>query len=92
MKRYWIQVQKNASGEGWISISALDYHPELLERLAALGLIEIENDMIHSRQADRLDKIFRLRSCLGVNLTGAAIILDLLDKIDELKENLRALK
>ena len=90
MKRYWIQVQRDTSGDGWISIKTLDYHPELLERLVALGLVEIENDMIHTRQAERLDKIFRLRSCLGVNLTGAAIILDLLDKIDELKEKIRS--
>ncbi|MBS3983800.1 MAG: hypothetical protein KGZ41_08385 [Dethiobacter sp.] len=90
MKRYWIQVQRDTSGDGWINIKTLDYHPELLERLVALGLVEIENDMIHTRQAERLDKIFRLRSCLGVNLTGAAIILDLLDKIDELKEKIRS--
>jgi len=90
MKRYWVQVQKDASGDGWVSIKNLDYHPELLERLVALGLVEIENEMIHTRQAARLDKIFRLRNCFGVNLTGAAIILDLLDKIDELKEQLRS--
>lgn len=90
MKRYWIQLQREAAGDGWVSIKTLDYHPELLERLAALGLVEIENEMIHTRQADRLDKIFRLRNCLGVNLTGAAIILDLLDKIDELKKQLRS--
>ncbi|MFW0860542.1 MAG: chaperone modulator CbpM [Dethiobacter sp.] len=90
MKRYWIQVQRDTSGDGWVSIKTLDYHPELLERLVALGLVEIENGMIHTRQSNRLDKIFRLRSCLGVNLTGAAIILDLLDKIDELKEKIRS--
>ena len=89
MRRYWIQVQRDASGDGWVSIKTLDYHPELLERLVALGLIEIKDGMIQAQQADRLDKIFRLRSCLGVNLTGAAIILDLLDKINELKEKNR---
>jgi MerR family transcriptional regulator, heat shock protein HspR len=94
MMRYRIEVYRRSSSgeEGWISIRSLDYHPELLERLVALGIVETENGLIHSSQVQRLDKIWRLRNCLGVNLAGASIILDLLARIEALEEEILRIK
>lgn len=92
MKRYWLQIKRDSLGRSHISAAGTEYHPELLERLAALGIIELEDGMLEIRQLTRLEKVFRLRSCLGVNLSGAAIILDLLEKIEELKAEIRRLE
>jgi MerR family transcriptional regulator/heat shock protein HspR len=92
--RYRIEVYSRVplGEEGWISIRSLDYHPELLERLATLGIVDIQDDLIHTTQVQRLEKVWRLRNCLGVNLAGASIILDLMDKIEELSEQIRLLE
>jgi len=70
----------------WIMMDELPFQPLILERLAALGFIEIQQKMIPTNQIDRIAKILRLRQSLGVNLTGAAIICELLDRLEE-KEN-----
>ncbi len=40
----------------------------------------------------RADKALRLRRDLGVNISGVALALDLLDQIDDLKRQLKQLK
>ena len=42
-----------------------------------LGVIEPTGSMLHSREIARIAQIQRLRQDLGVNLVGAAIVLDL---------------
>lgn len=96
MKRYWLQVyrvgQPSEERPGWVNIDSLDYHPELLHRLRDLGMIDLDGDLITIPHVTRVEKILRLRSCLGVNLAGASIILDLLDKVEELQEEVRTLR
>lgn len=94
MKRYWIQACQTdvLSQRGWISIHTLEYHPELLHRLALLGVVEIKDERIHAREIKRLKKVLCLRRNLGVNLAGASIILDLLDKVESLQEQVRKLQ
>jgi MerR family transcriptional regulator, heat shock protein HspR len=89
--RYRIDIYRRGprGEEGWLSIESLDCHPELLERLAALGIVDVEDGWIHQAQVRRLEKLLRLRSHLGVNLAGAAVILDLLERIEELEAQLR---
>lgn len=87
--QFRIQIYHRDTDGEWMSITSLDYHPELLERLTALGLITVRNNMIHHSDVKRLEKLFHLRSCLGVNLAGASIILDLLDRIKELQQELQ---
>jgi len=74
-----------------ISISSLGLHPEMLEILADLGVIEIREGAIEVAHLQRVHKMMRLRN-LGVNVPGAAIILDLLDRIDELQAEIERLK
>jgi DNA-binding transcriptional MerR regulator len=62
-----------------------------LGRLVHLGLVE--PDVAGTREfsaaaAARLRRMVRLRRDLGVNLTGAAIIVDLLERIERLEAKL----
>lgn len=90
--QYRIQLYRRDTSDEWISITSLDYHPEFLERLTYLGLITIKDEKIHNRDLIRLEKLLHLRTCLGVNLVGASIILDLLDRVEELQQEIRHYK
>lgn len=80
------------SSEEMFPLSGLEFNPDLLIRLDELGLISLRQGMISSSDLHRVNRMLRLKSRLGVNLTGAAIILDLLDRIDELEAEVQSLK
>ncbi len=92
MDKYWFEVHLSQREDDWVSVHSLGYHLERLERLAELGIIELRSGHIHVSHVIRLRKFFRLRDTLGVNASGAAIILDLLDRIETLQEELRCLR
>ena len=67
--------------------------PKLIMRLVRLGVLETISDeseepMLHSRSVLRLRRMGRLRRDLGVNFVGAAVIVDLVDRIEELNRDL----
>jgi hypothetical protein len=67
-------------------------HPELVERLVRLGVLEPvpRGSRLFPRDAAaRLAKIVRLRRDLGLNYAGAVLALELLARIDELEARLR---
>ncbi len=78
--------------EDWLPVSMLSIHPGLLEILEELGVVEIVNEQVESRDLYRINKITRLRDSLGINLSGAILICDLLERISELEEEVRQLK
>lgn len=53
-----------------------------------LGVIEPTGSMLHSREITRIAQIQRLRQDLGVNLVGAAIVLDLAQEVAQLRAQL----
>ena len=66
-------------------------HPALVERLVALGLIEPLEGGRNRFSPDatlRLQRALRLRRDLGLSYNGAALVLDLLDRIEELERRL----
>lgn len=68
-------------------------HPELVERFVEFGLLcplplPPPRRLFALSSVDRLRAIVRLRRDVGVNLTGVAVILDLLDRIRELQREL----
>jgi hypothetical protein len=66
-------------------------HPLLVERFVALGLIdplEGEPNRFAPEVMLRLQRAFRLRRDLGLNYSGAAFILELLDRIEALERRL----
>jgi MerR family transcriptional regulator/heat shock protein HspR len=68
-----------------LRVCDLDLHPELLRLLEELGIIEIREETIRPRQLQQVYKMLRLKQTMGVNLPGAAIILDLLERIETLQ-------
>lgn len=55
-----------------------------------LGVIEPIGHMLHSREIARIAQLQRLRQDLGLNLAGAAMVLDMAQEISRLRAQLRA--
>ena len=55
-----------------------------------LGVIEPIGHMLHSREIARIAQIQRLRQDLGLNLAGAAMVLDMAQEIAQLRAQLKA--
>lgn len=75
-----------------IPLSGVNIHPGFLELLADLGIVEIRGQHIDQQALKRAYKIIRLRELLGVNLNGAAVIADLMDRISALEDQIEQLK
>jgi chaperone modulatory protein CbpM len=56
-------------------------HPDLVRRLIALDAV----DPLDWDAAARLARLARLRQDLGLNVAGAALVCDLLERIEELE-------
>lgn len=95
-KKYHLQMYRHTvspqQGAEWVDIDRLDIHPFFLEALADLGFIEIKDRKLRQKQISRINKIQRLRQSLGVNLPGACIIIDLLDRMEELENEIELLR
>lgn len=96
VSRFYIQVYRHTpptlAEDGWVDVSSLGIHPDTASSLAELGILEVRMGCVPARQVNRLQKILRIRKNLGVNLPGAAIILELLDRIEILQEEIDLLK
>jgi hypothetical protein len=60
-------------------------HPDLVRRLIALDAV----DPLDWDAAARLARVMRLRRDLGLNVAGAALVCDLLVRIEELEARRR---
>lgn len=65
-------------------------HPDLVRRFVVLGLVETEvrsDDTLWfaPTQVRRIERMGRLRSDLGLNYNALGLVLDLLDRIEELE-------
>lgn len=96
MKKYFIQIYSHTPSydddDHWVDVSSLGIHPDIAGHLSEMGVVDYYRGHVPARQVRRLQKLLRLRSNLGVNLPGAAIIMDLLDKMEELREEVERLK
>ena len=75
-----------------VPLSNLEYSPDFLRILADMGVITLKHDNISCSELKKVNRLLRLRNWLGVNVSGAAIILDLLDRIDALEAEIQSLK
>lgn len=66
----------------------LSFQPVLLERLAAIGFVEMKNKMFTAEEVERVRRLIRIRQSLGVNLSGAAIIVELLERMEEMHDEM----
>jgi hypothetical protein len=66
-----------------------------VEELVRLGVIEAHPEAATGFQCEvtlRVSRVVRLKRDLGVNFEGAAVIVDLLDRIDALEHELRNIR
>ena len=54
-----------------------------------LGVIEPIGDRLHSREVARIAQIQRLRRDLGLNLVGAAMVLDMAQELAQLRAQIK---
>jgi hypothetical protein len=54
-----------------------------------LGIIEPIGNLLNSREISRIAQIRRLRQDLGLNITGAAMVLDMAQEIAQLRAQLK---
>lgn len=96
MKEYYLQIYHHTLRAGeeheWIHLSELGIHPDILAQLAELGVLEINREQIPAYQVASIQKILRLRGAMGVNIPGAVIILDLLERIEILQDELERIR
>ncbi len=96
MEKYYLQIYHHALSTGeddvWVDLNSLEIHPEMAQLLAEFGILDIKEGHIRLKHVVRLARLHRLRCGLGVNLSGAAIILDLLERIEALQEEVDHLK
>jgi MerR family transcriptional regulator/heat shock protein HspR len=96
VKKLYLQVFRHTlsreNEEAWVNIESLGVHPEIVVRLAELGIVEVYRGHMPAHHVRRLQKAMRLRSSLGVNLPGTAVILDLLDRMEMLQDEIERLK
>lgn len=64
----------------------------VIERFVQLGLIEPTGAMLYARDMARIAQIQRLRQDLGLNLVGAAMVLEMAQEIAQLRAKLKALQ
>jgi len=87
------------AGERWLSreqlAAAARISPARLARLIQLGLVEPAEagpSKFAAAMAARVKRMLRLHDDLGVDLVGAAIITDLLERLDRMETELRRLR
>jgi len=90
MKKFYLQIYRHTPSindeDSWVDVNSLGIHPDMAQLLADLGIVENRQGSVPARQVRRVQKIIRLRRGLGVNLPGAVIILDLLERIEKMQE------
>jgi hypothetical protein len=69
-------------------------HPDLVRRLVALGLLEAQRDRaddlwLAPAQLATVARIQRLRAGFSLNYAAVGLVLDLLDRIEQLEAELR---
>ena len=77
--------------------SAAGLSPELVDVFVRYQLVEPAVNtgpypLFHTSTVDRLQRILRLRQDLGVNLSAVAVILEMIERIEELQTELRLLR
>ena len=77
--------------------SAAGLSPELVDVFVRYQLVEPTMNtgsfpLFHTSTVDRLQRILRLRQDLGVNLAAVAVILEMIERIEDLQTELRLLR
>lgn len=68
--------------------SACNVTPEFIEELIEYGVLEMSGQEFNAGHMQRVMRVVRLQQDLEVNLPGAAVILDLMDEVEEMRQQL----
>lgn len=99
-QRYCLVLRQPPARTGLLSLRETArqacVHPELVERMVDLGLIEPEQfspEILFAPEAvGDICKALRLRNELGINWAGVGLVMDLLERIGELERELYRLR
>jgi chaperone modulatory protein CbpM len=77
--------------------SACNVTPEFVEQLVEYGIIELDNEPIETHRFEpehlrRVRTIVHLQRDLEVNLPGAAVVIDLMDEIEEMRAKIEMME
>jgi hypothetical protein len=61
----------------------------VVQSYVQLGIIEAIGNLLHLREIARIAQLKRLRQDLGLNLVGAAMVLDMSQEISQLRARLK---
>ncbi len=98
MRKFAIQISRPPSaGRRPLTITDVAFqtglHPDFIRSLMDLDLIEglpgEPEPAFEYRVIPRLNRIVRIKRDLGISLSSMALVLDLLDRIEELERQLR---
>jgi MerR family transcriptional regulator/heat shock protein HspR len=87
-----IIIHKHEETEEKLPLELSGLHPSLINRLAELGVIDIADGLITPLHLRRAYRVIRLGNSLKINLTGAAVVVDLLEKMEEMQEEIKRLQ
>jgi MerR family transcriptional regulator/heat shock protein HspR len=101
-KYFMVQVHRVSSFSPSLTLAEVAHHcglhPELIERLVSIGLIDYAGrdargeGLFHTDVVPLLRRILRLRNHLGVNYAGIGVILELMARIESLETHIRELE
>ncbi len=93
MKKYQLEVfcfnTESCDEYIWVEMKNVELPAELLIKMADLGIVEIQGEQVRADHIGRAYKALRLHRSLGVNLSGTAVILDLLDRMEKMRDELQ---
>ena len=87
-----IIIHSHSGKEEKFPLDQTGLHPSLARRLEELGVVEIEGGCITPAHLRRAYRVLRLWNTLKVNLTGAAIVVELLEQMEEMQEEINRLR
>lgn len=101
-KLFLVRMSGSSPYAGTVTLSEVAFysglHPELVERLLVLGLIDAagrdgSGELLFNPEVIPLvRRIVRLRNELGVNYVGVGVILELIARIESLENTVRELE
>ncbi|MCR4400649.1 MAG: chaperone modulator CbpM [Syntrophomonadaceae bacterium] len=80
-----LRIEVRTQVTEWVALEELEFHPDVVKLLEELGALEVRGGYVEAGQVQRVRKMVRLQRALGVNLAGAVVILELLDRIAALE-------
>ena len=72
--------------------AACQVTPEFIDDLIDYGILELESTEFNAEHLRRVRTVVRLQHDLEVNLPGAAVILDLMDELDDMRKQLEVVE